>query len=345
MSITINAPTLPTFTQLGPYCQNETPGTLSLTSDNGIAGTWSPSVVSTATVGSSTYTFTPSSSASPVCATTATMSITINALPTLTSLNGGGAYCSGTPVLNIVATVTGIPNWTINYTLDGISQTASGTTSSISLGNTAGVYVITGINDANCLNAGVIGTQTITITATPIAPNVSDGGTFCEGDVIPNLTASPNNGGTLYWYEDQSLTLSLGTGTTFTPQFILGQTSYYITENVNGCEGPPSQITVSIKDCEKLDIIIPTAFTPNGDEENDFWELIDISTIYPNHKVYIYNRWGSLLYESEFGAYQLKPWDGTTNGNPLPVGSYYYIIDALGDGSSYLKGVVSIILD
>jgi gliding motility-associated-like protein len=141
------------------------------------------------------------------------------------------------------------------------------------------------------------------------------------------------------------LTLSLGTGTTFTPQFILGQTSYYITENVNGCEGPPSQITVSIKDCEKLDIIIPTAFTPNGDEENDFWELIDISTIYPNHKVYIYNRWGSLLYESEFGAYQLKPWDGTTSGNPLPVGSYYYIIDALGDGSSYLKGVVSIILD
>jgi len=315
-----------------------------LTSDNGIAGTWSPSAVSTAAVGTSTYTFTPSSSAAPTCATTATMSITINALPTLTSLNGGGTYCSGTPVLNIVAAVTGVPNWTINYTIDGVSQTASGTTSPISLGNIAGVYVVTGINDANCLNAA-IGAQTITITATPIAPNVSDGGTFCEGDVIPNLTASPNDGGTLYWYDDPSLTVSLGTGTTFTPQSIIGQTSYYITENVNGCEGPPSQITISITDCEKPDIMIPTAFTPNGDEENDVWELIDISDLYPNHKVYVYNRWGTLLYESEIGNYQLKPWDGTTNGNPLPVGSYYYIIDALGDGSKYLKGVVSIILE
>jgi gliding motility-associated-like protein len=41
----------------------------------------------------------------------------------------------------------------------------------------------------------------------------------------------------------------------------------------------------------------------------------------------IYNRWGSLLYETN----NTNPgWDGTFNGDTCPDGVYFYIIDAIG---------------
>jgi hypothetical protein len=51
MSIVITTQITPTFTQIGPLCQNSTAPTLPLTSTNGITGTWSPATISTATAG------------------------------------------------------------------------------------------------------------------------------------------------------------------------------------------------------------------------------------------------------------------------------------------------------
>ncbi len=92
------------------------------------------------------------------------------------------------------------------------------------------------------------------------------------------------------------------------------------------------------------EIVVPTAFTPNGDQMNDYWELVDIDDVYPNNKVLIYNRWGNLLFESEQGDYSSNKWNGKYNGELLPVASYYYIIMTEGDNSGeILKGTVSII--
>ncbi|HNL84810.1 MAG TPA: gliding motility-associated C-terminal domain-containing protein, partial [Chitinophagales bacterium] len=77
MSITVGSNITPTFTQLGAYCVGQTPGTLATTSNNGITGTWNPSTVSTASAGTTTYTFTPTAGQ---CATTTTMSIVVNAI-------------------------------------------------------------------------------------------------------------------------------------------------------------------------------------------------------------------------------------------------------------------------
>jgi len=46
-----------TFTALGPYCQNSTPDILPSISLEGVNGVWSPNVISTSNVGSSTYEF------------------------------------------------------------------------------------------------------------------------------------------------------------------------------------------------------------------------------------------------------------------------------------------------
>ena len=75
IQITINAPILPTFTQLGPYTQNDVPQALVVNSLNGISGSWSPAKISTAISGEATYTFTP---AAAECATKTTMTIRTN---------------------------------------------------------------------------------------------------------------------------------------------------------------------------------------------------------------------------------------------------------------------------
>jgi gliding motility-associated-like protein len=70
-------------------------------------------------------------------------------------------------------------------------------------------------------------------------------------------------------------------------------------------------------------IIIPNTITPNGDGINDTWVIKEIEK-YPSARMKIFNRYGSELYRTD--NYN-TPWDGTYNGQPLPVATYYYILD------------------
>lgn len=71
------------------------------------------------------------------------------------------------------------------------------------------------------------------------------------------------------------------------------------------------------------DLKIPNAFSPNGDGLFDFWRVDGLSS-YPNARVQVFNRYGQLVFEQRGGLLQ---WDGKKNGQLLPVGTYYYIID------------------
>jgi hypothetical protein len=72
----VNIPVNPTFNQIAPMCQNATVPNLSTISTNvpAIQGTWNPALVSSAIVGTQTYTFTPNAG---ICANVATMNIQI----------------------------------------------------------------------------------------------------------------------------------------------------------------------------------------------------------------------------------------------------------------------------
>ena len=86
------------------------------------------------------------------------------------------------------------------------------------------------------------------------------------------------------------------------------------------------------------EVVIPNTFTPNGDGINDLWELKYID-LYRYCKVYVYNRYGALLFQSKgYG----EPWDGKYKGKALPAGTYYYIVD-LGIHTPLLSGPVTII--
>jgi gliding motility-associated-like protein len=155
------------------------------------------------------------------------------------------------------------------------------------------------------------------------------------------MTASGSSG-TYTWYSDAGLSSVLAIGGSLLPTDVIGSTTYYVTETLLGCEGPSSTVVITIEDCE---IIVPTAFTPNGDLVNDFWQILDLDEVYSNNVVMVYNRWGSLLYQSDEGAYASRPWDGTFEGKALPVGSYYFIIDFNLEDVEPMKGIVSIILE
>ncbi|MDE3235246.1 MAG: gliding motility-associated C-terminal domain-containing protein [Bacteroidota bacterium] len=84
--------------------------------------------------------------------------------------------------------------------------------------------------------------------------------------------------------------------------------------------------------------IIPNAFSPNGDGINDTW-MIRYLNDYPGAKVSVFNRYGQLLFSAT--GYDVQ-WDGTYNGSPLPVGTYYYVINP-GNGRQTMSGSVTII--
>jgi gliding motility-associated-like protein len=83
-------------------------------------------------------------------------------------------------------------------------------------------------------------------------------------------------------------------------------------------------------------IFVPNTFTPNGDGDNDFFVVVGLEN-YPNATVEVFNRWGNIVYSGD--PYR-NEWNGNSNaGQPLPVGTYYYILD-LKDGNPGLSGFV-----
>lgn len=80
--------------------------------------------------------------------------------------------------------------------------------------------------------------------------------------------------------------------------------------------------------------LIPNTFTPNGDGINDTFEIPALLQ-YLDFKLEIYNRWGNKVHDySNNGNVSPIWWDGFSNGRltlnnnkPLPIGTYYYIID------------------
>ncbi|WP_121810880.1 gliding motility-associated C-terminal domain-containing protein [Mucilaginibacter kameinonensis] len=82
-------------------------------------------------------------------------------------------------------------------------------------------------------------------------------------------------------------------------------------------------------------MIIPNAFTPNGDGVNDTWRITGLAA-YPNCTVNVFNRYGAGIFRSV--GYS-KDWNGSFNGYVLPSGTYYYVVD-LKNGSKPLSGYV-----
>ena len=272
------------------------------------------------------------------CSNEISFEVTVNPLPSLVSFTGEGTYCEGGDVNNLIVEVSGAPDYTLDYTLNGNPTTISSSNSSIDLGNTSGTYVLTALADNAC-GISLDQTQTIIVNPLPSTPTVSEDASYCSNVVAEDLQASGSSG-SYSWYSDASLSELIGSNQSYSPDMMMGTTTYYVTATENGCEGLPAEVSITFENCE---IIIPTAFTPDDDQVNDTWNLGDIDVIYPNNVVSVYNRLGNKVYESDQGAYSQRPWNGTFNEKALPVASYYFIIEFNDNSTQNKTGIVSIV--
>ncbi len=91
-----------------------------------------------------------------------------------------------------------------------------------------------------------------------------------------------------------------------------------------------------------LTLFIPEGISPNNDGKNDTWVITGLEQ-YPDHKVIILNRWGNKIYEA---SPYLNNWDGTNmygvsvDGEQLPEGTYFYIIETGKSGVKPIKGYI-----
>ena len=210
------------------------------------------------------------------------------------------------------------------YMWNGITYTSSGT-QSINLLNSSGC-------DSTIY-------MDLSVVTNPVLPNTSGDLQYCINEQ-PNPIEALGSSGSYTWYADDGLLDVLSNDSQYTPEIYSGTISYYVTATENGCESPAQIITIQFQTCS---IIIPSAFTPDGDEINDSWALNDLDVIYPNNIVLIFNRWGNKIYESAEGGYEEMPWEGYTNGIPLPQASYYYIIEYNDGITKPSSGTVSIL--
>jgi len=138
------------------------------------------------------------------------------------------------------------PGSTYAWSLSGGGTIIPGSSSdniTVDWGVTPGTYTITVTEtDINgCIGAPV--TVTVTVIPLPTA-TIATSQTACLGSVIPDLFAI---GANVNWYSDAALTTNVFTGNSFaTGQTAVGVHTYYVTESLNGCEGPSVPVTLEI---------------------------------------------------------------------------------------------------
>jgi gliding motility-associated-like protein len=81
-------------------------------------------------------------------------------------------------------------------------------------------------------------------------------------------------------------------------------------------------------------VIIPNAFSPNGDNVNDLFFIENLEA-FKDVTLKIFNRWGELIWESKN---KNEGFIGDNKSKELANDVYFYIVDYSGwDGSSYSK--------
>ncbi len=112
---------------------------------------------------------------------------------------------------------------------------------------------------------------------------------------------------------------------------------------VSNNEGCSDSIYKDVSVLKRETIFVPNVFTPQNTDGlglNDYFTIRSYGI--NNYHMQIYNRWGSLLYETN----NINPgWDGTFNGDSCPDGVYFYIIDAIGFSKKtyHLHGTVTLL--
>ncbi|WP_460961562.1 Ig-like domain-containing protein [Spirosoma litoris] len=173
---------------------------------------------------------------------TSTSLVTVNSAPIAPTINSAVSYCQWTTSSPLAATASagGTLNW--YGTASGGIASSTPTIPSTSIVGITNYYVSQTVNGCEGPRASIsVIVRPIPTTPTPISNAIS----LCQGSIAPVLSVIANSGGVLNWY-----TTSVG-GTAsliapIPPTSTPGTFSYYVSQTVNGCEGPRASISVIV---------------------------------------------------------------------------------------------------
>jgi gliding motility-associated-like protein len=247
--------------------------------------------------------------------------VTVNPSPAATTVNVNVACSGGTTGSATVIATGGTGVYTYSWNTVPVQTTATAT------GLSAATYIVT-VTDANLCSTNIS-----SIITEPAAVSISSSkvDASCPG-VNDGSIALTITGGT----QPYNTIWSDGILTQDRQDIPEGTYSAVVTDK-NACASS-LDVIVNNAGSDKC-IEIPDIITPNNDGFNDTWKIKNID-MFPNAEVYVYTRWGKLVFNSKNLA--ANPWNGTFKGELLPTDSYHYVLH-LNDGSKPRTGVISII--
>ena len=177
----------------------------------------------------------------------------------------------------------------------------------------------------NCVASDTINVNYIS----PPSIDLSKDTILCDGTLF--IVNIPNGSYKLKWYD----------GDTINYHRIFNQSGSYniVLENQCGTLSKDFELIYNNCDCY---IYFPNAFTPDGDGLNEYFCSL-FSCKFDSYQLYIYNRWGQLVFEST------KPeicWDGKLNNKEVETGVYVWALKYKGPdtkGEQSKHGTVTLI--
>lgn len=234
-TVTLTTPTsAPTITANGPltFCDG---GSVELTSSEITGNLWSTSSTSNTITVSESGDYTVSYTDVNGCTSdlSATTTVSVSALPTITigTVNNPTVCATPTGDIEVTGTGTGVVSWT---------GTASGSSASVVLpytitGLTAGSYNISFVDGSTCTSNVV--NQSLSDPTPPTTPTISASGalTFCQGGSV-DLTSSELTGNTWSSGGVNTQTITATTSGTYSVTFT----------DVSGCSAASAPIVVTV---------------------------------------------------------------------------------------------------
>ncbi len=180
------------------------------------------------------------------------------------------------------------------------------------------VYTMTGHGSNDCDATPL----TKTVTIVPLAiPTIHTSPNFVDTD-DPTVTisdVSPNGVSSSWLFSDGSTVNAREVTHTF--EEATGADSVYVVLTSYNELNCPIEHTFGIP-VSLFTAWVPNIFTPGSEDENSKFRIYTINE-FENFHIYIYNRQGALVYDSDDPHFE---WDGTyNNGEKCPQGAYMYV--------------------